>query len=404
MTPKLDCFHDYRKGIRYNFIAIPTVLIYDDAYRKMSLQSIMLYTLILNRMHLSERNHWIDDHGVYVFYSIPNICEDLRCSEPSAIKYRKELIDYGLIDFVKTGQGNISKIYPHDFAEILSEENEESSEKNEDEERTLSSSVPTNDDLIEDETEEQEQYMPKDSLSEEAPEGSVDTPKNVEYTDNARGTKMAPLELKNFKFKNSKNFSSRTKKTLVQELKNFSPEKECLEKDNNIYNTSINPPKQKNQKDESIDRWTEQDFEKRIRENLAIDTMQERTDWPDLDQYLELYRLMIDACRTTKPTIRIGGQECPVEKVRERFLELNSSHLLYVIDAMKKNTTEIRNIRSYLLTALYRSPETKTNFYQAWVNHDFSSPEQPRAKNPHGNPSPSYTDDELADLERKLLQ
>lgn len=398
MAPKLDRFHDYRKGIRYNFIPIPMILIYDEAYRSMSAYAKILYSLILNRMHLSERNHWEDEHGVFVKYSTQEICEDLQCSDRSALKYRKELVDYGLIDVQVMGQGKESKIYPYDFAEPLPAQGETVPEK-EDEESKIS--VADTDHV--DEKAEESPNVSQNGDFDTSDKDLVDFGQITKYTENTDRTKLACLDRKNFPIKTGKNFRSRSEKSSDLERKDFPPEKEYLEKDNNIYNPSIHPSTPEEEK--PIDRWTtEQEFEKRIRDNLAIDTMQERTDWPDLDQYLELYRLMIDACRTKKPTIRIGGQDCPVEKVRERFLELDSTHILYVIDAMKKNTTEIRNIRSYLLTALYRSPETKTNFYQAWVNHDFSSPEQPRAKNPHGNPSPSYTDDELADLERKLLQ
>ena len=43
----------------------------------------------------------------------------------------------------------------------------------------------------------------------------------------------------------------------------------------------------------------------------------------------------------------------------------------YVFDCLRKNTTEIRNIRAYLLTALYNAPATISNYYQAAVQHDF---------------------------------
>ena len=39
--------------------------------------------------------------------------------------------------------------------------------------------------------------------------------------------------------------------------------------------------------------------------------------------------------------------------VKSRFLKLNSSHIEYVLEAMNKNPSDIRNIRAYLLTALY---------------------------------------------------
>lgn len=220
---------------------------------------------------------------------------------------------------------------------------------------------------------------------------------------------MTCLDRKNFPIKNGKNFRSRTEKSSDLDRKNFPTEKEYLEKDINIYNPSIHQEtrngssgeQKEKQMDGSMDR--KQSFEEQIKENLSIDAMKQRTDWPDLEMYLELFQLIVDSCRTSSPTIRIGGEDYPAEKVRERFLKLNSFHLEYVIDAMKHTKTKIRNIRSYLLTALYRSPQTITSYYQAEVNHDLFDSEQAKAKNPPGNYSPSYTDAELDQLERKLL-
>ena len=58
---------------------------------------------------------------------------------------------------------------------------------------------------------------------------------------------------------------------------------------------------------------------------------------------------------------------------RSRFItstKLEAEHVRYVIDCLKKNTTQVDNIRAYLLTALYNAPETIENYYQARVNHD----------------------------------
>lgn len=53
------------------------------------------------------------------------------------------------------------------------------------------------------------------------------------------------------------------------------------------------------------------------------------------------------------------------------FYKLDSGHLEYVFDCLRNNTTQIRNIRAYLLTALYNAPTTINNYYQAAVQHDF---------------------------------
>ena len=60
----------------------------------------------------------------------------------------------------------------------------------------------------------------------------------------------------------------------------------------------------------------------------------------------------------------------PAEQVKGRLQMLDNGHLEYVFDCMRRNTTEIRNIRAYLLTALYNAPVTMSPYYQAAVQHD----------------------------------
>ena len=54
-------------------------------------------------------------------------------------------------------------------------------------------------------------------------------------------------------------------------------------------------------------------------------------------------------------------------------MKLNSSHVEYVMDCMKDNTTYVRNIKKYLLAALYNAPLTISNYYSSLVNHDMAT-------------------------------
>ncbi len=74
-----------------------------------------------------------------------------------------------------------------------------------------------------------------------------------------------------------------------------------------------------------------------------------------LAEYLEL---IVEAVSSKRKTIRIGGENKPVEDVRDRMLTLTKEHILYVLECMKANTTSIKNIRAYLLTALFNAPVT----------------------------------------------
>ena len=46
------------------------------------------------------------------------------------------------------------------------------------------------------------------------------------------------------------------------------------------------------------------------------------------------------------------------------------SLLEFVMDCLQKNTTEIRNMKQYLLTVLFNAPTTISNHYTSQVNHD----------------------------------
>ena len=105
-----------------------------------------------------------------------------------------------------------------------------------------------------------------------------------------------------------------------------------------------------------------------IEENIEYEIMKDR---PDGDRLGEIVEIMLDAVCSTAPTIRINGEDMPQQVVKSRFLKLNSSHIEYVLEAMSKNPSDIRNIRAYLLTALYNASLTIDNYYSALVNHDF---------------------------------
>ena len=113
-----------------------------------------------------------------------------------------------------------------------------------------------------------------------------------------------------------------------------------------------------------IDRY---DCEKEIETNIEYDRLCRQFACEDVD---EIVALIVDTLCATRPTIRIGGDYISAAVVRERFFRLTYEHLEYVFECLRRNTTEIRNIRGYLLTALYNAPVTINHHYQAEVQHD----------------------------------
>ena len=122
---------------------------------------------------------------------------------------------------------------------------------------------------------------------------------------------------------------------------------------------------------DGMDRMDERsEYAELIRENLDYDILSQDPKF-DKERVQEIMNIMLDVVCSTAPTIRINGEDMPQEVVKSRFLKLNSSHIEYVIDVMNKNPSDIRNIRAYLLTALYNASLTIDNYYSALVNHDF---------------------------------
>ena len=106
-----------------------------------------------------------------------------------------------------------------------------------------------------------------------------------------------------------------------------------------------------------------------ILENIEYDilTQNAQLDKARLD---ELVELMVDTVCSKRQTIRIAGDDYPAEVVRSRFLKLNASHIEYILDRMRENTTYVRNIKKYLLAALYNAPVTMDSYYTSLVSHD----------------------------------
>ncbi len=103
--------------------------------------------------------------------------------------------------------------------------------------------------------------------------------------------------------------------------------------------------------------------------NIEYDVLSQNVQL-DKDRLDELVELMVDTVCSNREMIRVAGDDYPAEVVRSRFLKLNASHIEYVLDRMRENTTYVRNIKKYLLAALYNAPVTMDSYYTSLVSHD----------------------------------
>ena len=84
----------------------------------------------------------------------------------------------------------------------------------------------------------------------------------------------------------------------------------------------------------------------------------------------EIVNLMVEVLCSKRETITIASDTHPIEQVKERFKSVDSGHIEYILECLDKTTTDIRNIKQYLLSVIFNAPQTMDNYYTAVVKHD----------------------------------
>ena len=108
-----------------------------------------------------------------------------------------------------------------------------------------------------------------------------------------------------------------------------------------------------------------------IKDNIEYDYLSrdKRFDKERLDEIVDL---MLETVCTARKTIRVAGDDYPAEIVKSKLLKISSSHIEFLFDCMRENTTKIRNIKKYLLAVLFNAPSTMGSYYTALVAHDMA--------------------------------
>ena len=113
-------------------------------------------------------------------------------------------------------------------------------------------------------------------------------------------------------------------------------------------------------------------YQEIISQNISYDLL--RQEYPHQQEQLEeILEILVETVCTTRQTVRVAGNNFPVEIVKARLLKLTAEHIRFVLGCLSRNTTKIRNIRQYLLTTLYNAPTTIDNYYAAMVSHDLAA-------------------------------
>ena len=356
---------DYYYGIQadaYSFYRIPKVLFTDPFFRQLSCEAKVLYGLLLDRMSLSVKNRWFDEEDrVYIIFTIKDIREMMGCCTATAVKIMNELdTDHGigLVEKRRLGLGKANVIYVKNF--MLRDEAEPDGQ------------VP-----------DRGQEMEGDDLPDEvntgalepseSPETRIDTQSSKKQNSgilNNRIQELQETEFRDSEKQNSGVLKSRTQEFYETECSNTDINKtdySKTEKNETDINLSIRERLQRAHGSDRDEMDEYHAYEELIRKNIEYESLLTMYDREDVD---EIVSLMTDTVCSSKKSIVIGGESMPAQVVKSRLLKVDYSHIQYVFFCMQRNTTKVRNIRQYLLTALYNAPSTMSHFYSAEVNHD----------------------------------
>ena len=114
----------------------------------------------------------------------------------------------------------------------------------------------------------------------------------------------------------------------------------------------------------------EEQYRRYFKEALELEILEQG--YPaDKAVLYEILELLEETVTSRKKFLRICGEEKPKEVVKSRLMKLDSSHIQYILECLKENSTQIRNIKQYLLATLYNAPVTVDSYYSAQVRHEF---------------------------------
>ena len=83
-------YKNEKKG--HGFLCVPKELLFDNRYKQLTIEAILLYAYMLDRLKLSIENGWKDSDGkVFIYFSLESIMDLLKCSKGKAISTLKEL-------------------------------------------------------------------------------------------------------------------------------------------------------------------------------------------------------------------------------------------------------------------------------------------------------------------------
>ncbi|MEG2987722.1 MAG: DUF6017 domain-containing protein [Lachnospiraceae bacterium] len=345
-----DYFHGYESE-QFAFYRIPKVLFTDNYFKDLSSDAKILYGLMLDRMSLSIKNHWVDDEDkVYIIFTLEQVMEYMNCGKDKGVKILAELDSnkgIGLIERVKRGLGKPAIIYVKSFLIKDKKENKNKAECQETED-----------------------------LSNVIEEGEVAEVKTSEKPKSG-GRKNRSQEVGDTEVKTSEKPKSGVLENRSPEVGKTDPNYTYIN-NTDFSDTDIYPINQSIIKTEGeTDGMDAMDVMKQIRiytnivkMNIEYDILIHDCNMGDKEYIDEIVELMVETITIPRDNVLIAGAEYPYQLVKGKLLKIGYTHIQYILECLHRNTTKVRNVKAYLLTCIFNAPSTISSYYRAEVSHD----------------------------------
>lgn len=364
---------------QFSFYRIPKVLFTDAYFKELSTEAKVLYGLMLDRMALSERNQWFDESGrVYIIFTVEEVMSCMNCGRDKSVKVLSELDarnGIGLIERIRRGLGQPDIIYVKNFIRTEAAEETQSFLKSE----KPISGVRKNRLAEVGKADFQSSEKPTSRVrkSRLLEVGKADLSSSEKPISGVRKNRLLevgktdPNNTDKSETDSNKTENSKTDRSEIDSIYPSDVEQTKISNDIiDIEQTTITGQTDKRDQMKQFEFYTEL-----VKQNISYDMLRHDCKTGDEQLLDEIVAIVAEFLSVPRETALIGGVKYPYQYVRNRFLLLDDAHIRYVLECFRKNTTEVRNIKAYLLSSMLNATNTIDLYYQAKAQHDLHADE-----------------------------
>lgn len=351
----------------FHFYKIPKVLFTEPEFEMLSYESIFLYGMLLDRISLSRTNGWFDDQNrVYVIFTIEEIEKKFHCANKKAGMLLANLEKCGLVEKKKRGRGLADILYVKNF--IL--------EKDLSKERHVDESNDMSRDVIEDTSYEDDLVITNsvDNSGEPHEMGTCgEFEPDEEVRDVAENTSRSVMgdisgdvteDISRGVEKDSQVINNLIYKLNCNDIKSTP----IYFTDNMYYRVYLTRAKRGEYADMIDSMSPIMILRTGLREQFHVDTIPENDS--ETQEYVDsIIETMIELILNQSDTVTISGNQYPAELIKSRILTMTMNDMKYMADCLAKNTTEVKNLKSYLRTTIFNAATTRASYENMEFNY-----------------------------------